>query len=264
MMPRLGPTRNVPRYGSILVHAGGGARSDGLLRDAALLANTFGARLIGVSTPCSGASDFSAAQQEATEVLIEAAGERFRAATSEVYAGAVWRKVLAEPSQALAALGWAADLLVVDMAEAQVERPAARELSAIMARTGRALLVRTRPQRRLSLRRVLIVWDASAACRRAVAAAMPLLGRADAVTVLSTATSDEARRALNDLELGLEFRNLPVEIKCARSLDAAETLEACTLRLEPDILVMSGAGRLGRRSPYALLERHSAYALLSL
>ncbi len=265
LMARLGPTRSAPRYGSVLVHAGGGAQGDALVRDAVVLANALGACLMGVSTPCAGVPASSAVQHEAAELLIEAAGERFRAATSQVHAGSSWRKVLAERSAALSSYGWAADLLVADLAEAPGAGPAARELTAIMARTGRPVLVRTRPDRRLALRRAVIVGDGDAAGRRAVAAALPLLAKAEAVLVLPTASrpSASATRALADLERGLAWRNLPVEI-ARRDADRAQTLQARTLRLAPDVLVMSGRTRLGRRSPYALLERHDAYALLSL
>ncbi len=256
------PTRSMPRYGSVLVHAGGGPHGEGLIRDAAFIANAFGASLIGVSTPCTGAADLSATQQEAADVLIEAAGEQFRAATSQVHAGALWRRALAEPWTALSALAWAADLLILDLAEAT----GGRELTDLMTCTGRAVLVRTRCSRRMALRRALIVWDASAACRRAVAAAMPLLGRVGEIMVLPTSigASRDAAKALDELEQGLALRNLPVQISHGRSMDPAESLEDQTLRLEPDVLVMSARSRFGRRSPYALLERHNTYAMLSL
>ena len=257
--------RSAARYSSILVHAGGRPQDEGLTRDAVYLANAFGARLLGVSTPCVQAAERSSAEEQASNILINAAGDRFRAASSRVHAGAVWRKVASTPTRALRGLAWAADLILVDLcaSEGQVE-PA--ELRAILKSIHQPVLVRTDPSRPLVLKRALILWDQSAACCRSILAALPLLSKVEYIVVLPAkqAYLSSTEQVLGDLEQGLRIRNLPVQVVHERSWGLEETPDDYVRNFDPDVLVMSGRSQWGVGSIVDRLQRFKTYAMLSL
>ena len=258
--------RSAPRYRSVLIHAGGRAGDDSLTRDAVFLANAFGARLVGVSTPCVGTADLSAAEEEAVNIIVEAAGERFRTAASQVHAGVIWRKVAATPTRALLGLAWAADLLIVDLNGRSEGATRVKDLTTILKKSQRAILVRTHSARRLALKRALILWDQSAACCRAISAALPLLAKAEYVAILPVKQSYlvSATQALSDLERGLKIRDLPVQIVHERACDPSETTDDYLNGFDPDVLVMSGRRRWGSDSLADRLSRYQTYAVLSL
>ncbi len=258
--------RSAPRYSSVLVHAGSRPDDDSLTRDAVFLANAFGARLVGVSTPCVGTADLSAAEEEAVNIIIDAAGERFRTAASQVHAGIVWRKVSATPTRALLGLAWAADLLIVDLNGRSEGGTQADELVEILRKSQQAILVRTHPGRRLALKRALILWDQTPACRRAINAALPLLSKAEYIVVVTAKQSYlvSAKQALSDLERGLRIRDLPVQLIHERACDPAETVDDYINRFDPDVLVMSGRNRWGSGSLVDRLHRYQTYAAVSM
>ncbi len=257
--------RSAPRYSSILVHAGA-LGDDGLTRDAVFMANAFGARLVGVSTPSIAATDLNIAEEEAVNILIEAAGDRFRAATAQVRAGVVWRKVAATPAQALLSLAWAADLLMVDLQGRSESGVKIEHALPILKKSQRAVLVRTHADCQLALKRVLILWDQSASCCRAIASALPLLSKADYVVILPVKQTQlpSPTQSLFDLERGLKVRGLPVQIVHARARDPEETTEDYVRGFGPDVLVMSAHRRWGAGSIANELIRCKTYAMLSL
>ena len=258
--------RSAPRYSSILVHAAGRPDDDSLTRDAVHMANAFGARLVGVSTPCVGGADLNAAEEEAVNILIDAAGERFRSAASQVHAGVLWRKIATTPAHALLRMAWAADLLLVDLHGRFEDGVRAEDLATLLKQGQRAVLVRTSSTRRLSLKRALILWDDSAACARAIVAALPLLSKAEYVVVLPVrqGCSGGAAQALGDLERGLKIRDLPVQVVRERAYDPAETTDDYVRTFDPDILVMSGRRAWGVEPIGKRLQRYRTYALVSL
>ena len=258
--------RSAPRYSSVLVHAAGRPDDDSLTRDAVQVANAFGARLVGVSTPCVAGSDLNPAEEEAVNILIDAAGERFRSAASQVHAGVLWRKVAATPAHALLRMAWAADLLLVDLNGGSEDGVRAEDLAALLKTSQRAVLVRTSSTRRLTLKRALILWDESAACSRAVIAALPLLSKAEYVVILpiKQSRSVAVTQALGDLERGLKIRDLPVQVVHERACDPEETADDYVRTFDPDILVMSARGGWGAEPIGKRLRRYKTYAMLSL
>ncbi len=178
------------------------------------MANAFGARLVGVSTPSIAATDLNIAEEEAVNILVEAAGDRFRAATAQVRAGVVWRKVAATPAQALLGLAWAADLLMVDLQGRSESGVRTEHVLPILKKSQRAVLVRTHADCQLALKRALILWDQSASCCRAITSALPLLSKAEYVVIVPVKQSHltPPGQSLFDLERGLKIRDLPVQI----------------------------------------------------
>ena len=260
--------RSAPRYTSVLVHTGGRARDDSLTRDAVFMANAFGARLVGVTTRFV-AANLGEAEEEAAEILVEAAGERFKTAASQVHAGVLWRKIAATPSRALLGLAWAADLLMLDLQRQRDPGGAgavcAGELETILKRSQRAVLVRTNADRPLALKRALILWDQSAACCRSITSALPLLAKVEYIVILPVKQSYliSATQSLSDLERGLKVRNLPVQVVHERACDPDETTDDYVRNFNPDILVMSGRRTWNARPVVDRLQTYKTYAMLS-
>ena len=259
-------SRSAARYNSILVHAGGRPEDESLTRDAVYLANVFGARLLGVSTPCMQSAARSSAEEHASNILIDAAGDRFKTASSQVHAGAAWRKVSATPTRALLGLAWAADLLLVDLPASSAGQVKPAEISAILKKTHRAVLVRTDSGRPLVLKRALILWDQSAACCRSILAALPLLAKAEYIVILPAKQSylSSTEQVLSDLERGLRIRNLPVQVVHKPGRRLKETPDDYVRNFDPDILVMSGRSRWGAEPVVDRLQRFQTHAMLSL
>ena len=247
------------------MRAGLGSESETLIQDAVRLANTFGARLLGVSTPMTSLEGFNALEADTLQRLLEAAGEHFRKCASQVHAGSTWCRSLLEPAAALVSLSWAADLLLTDCRTSNADGLSFARLMRFMSQTQRPVLARTDPARRLAWDRVLILWDQSSPCRNAIQAAMPLLARSkDIVIVQVTPRHLIWADALCDLERGLSYRKLQVRVegreKGLRKAAAEDLLE----ELDPDLLVVSARRRWPDTSPPSCLERSAAHVLMSV
>ena len=254
-----------PRYGAVLVPAGLGSESESLVQDAVHVANAFGARLLGVSTPMTEVTPLSPVEAYTLKLLLEAAGEHFRHATSQVYAGSLWRRILLKPGPALISLSWAADLLLSDYSASTAGGMSLRELRSVMARTRRPILVRTCPGRRLAWERVLILWDQSAACRRSIEAAMPLLVRSQEIVVLQATPQHLIREdALCDLERGLGCRKLQVRVEGRKTRLKGSAIEDLLKGLDPDLLVLSGRRRWLNPPLARYLSMCEAYAMMGV
>ncbi|MFQ5958209.1 MAG: universal stress protein, partial [Alphaproteobacteria bacterium] len=101
------------------------------------------------------------------------------------------------------------------------------------------------PDARASLaHRVVVGWNGSVAAARAVAAAMPFLAAADAVTVLTTREGAEPRAAANDLALHLAWHGVGASAQTFETggLSVGQALLAEAQDLGCDLLVIGGYG----------------------
>ena len=206
--------RHASRPSTVLVHVRASRDGEALVRQAADVANLFGAKLIGVSTPPIHApARMSSVEEDATELVLENAGRCFETWTSSVRAGACWTAADGPPAAALARLAWAADLIMVGDGSVA-------SLKSLIVRGGRPVLLRPEQATSATFERILVRWDGSAACRRAISSALPFLARADRVDIAPV--RDEAapsvRRALRDLEEGLALRGIEVRTTAGRRL----------------------------------------------
>ncbi|WP_296947550.1 universal stress protein [uncultured Massilia sp.] len=204
-------------YKTILVHADLAAAADERLRLAARLARTFAAHLVGAAA--TGVSRFvppqvlahggpalatccAALRADAREAL-----ERFeRVARAEDVASFEARLVDDDIDGGLALQARYADLAIVGQPEhGIVAPPASGDLPAqLLLHAGRPLLVLPRAGRHAGLDgAALVAWDGSTAATRAVTAALPLLRRARAVTVLHVEAHGPAPRIDDDPCLAL-------------------------------------------------------------
>ena len=107
---------------------------------------------------------------------------------------AAWLDITGREEEAIAWRGRLADLVIMGRPADGLDPAALLNLNAALMESGKPLLL-TPPTPPAALgRRVAIAWNGSAEAGRAVAAALPLLRRAEAVTIL-TATESGAQSA---------------------------------------------------------------------
>ena len=261
-----------PRFSSILVHAGLTRECAATIKDAAQIANTFGARLVGVSTSSATVelAYLRAVEQDAAQRLLEAAGERFARLSSTVHAGFLWKAGEGSRADALAAFGWAADLIILSRQSTDDWDSWRGQLQALVRRVAGPVLVRPQARARVGLEHIVIVWDETRACHRAVNAALPFLGRAASVTLLAPPWRRRRQRqeaALEAVRRGLLTREVLVRLVRLDSGCQHDAVFESVQALEPDLVVMAawphGAPWALRNLTDVIVPKLSSYGLLS-
>lgn len=182
----------------ILVHVDGGKQSDARIEAAAALAAAQDAHLTGLfvhPTPHipshvlaqipDGLLDEMAAAQAATAAKI---GQGFTAAAARAGIASEWRVGTGDPTDAVALHARYADLVVVGQTDPDDDAPipVSEMPERLLLEAGRPVLVVPYAGRFPVIgKRVLIAWNASPQSSRAVHDALPLLTRAEKVTVLA-------------------------------------------------------------------------------
>ncbi|SEK36660.1 Nucleotide-binding universal stress protein, UspA family [Roseateles sp. YR242] len=252
---------------SIAVHVGRGAAAQRSINAALLLARWFDARVTGVivsanapdietGTPSSlrwrssmdaGSGD-RATMHQRLRVQCDAAG--VRCGDIAPCAG--------QTSAALVLASHAADLLVVTQ---PVVSPhggplTIDDLEVVLRLAARPLLILPATRRGpLSVQNVLIAWDGSGACARAVADALPLLRRAVEVQVVQLICREAVCTALTDWwpplrdwlrRQGVAAQNRPVTLTTRPGLQLRRLAEL----LDPNLVVMGAYGQETWRAPW--------------
>lgn len=216
------PTQALPRYGSVLLPLGSARATQPLIRAAVTLANQLGARLVGLAcSPVDGLIPTTAAEQDAVQLLFEAAGEGFEALTGEVRAGRRWRRCAEPLFDALHSNGWSADLVLLKHSDV-VTLSSRTRLRRLMRRTSLPVLIwpDAAPPRLVS--RAAVLCDQSPASLHVLRAAAPILSRCSTVFLVG------AGRHVVDVKRGLEEQGTPevvqVHLEPALSHIAAQLL----------------------------------------
>jgi nucleotide-binding universal stress UspA family protein len=153
-----------------------------------------------------------------------------------------WQEVVGLSSGFALDRGRLADLVVLSAAGPDSHPQRQQLLEAILFRAARPLLRVGRPLE-APPRRVAILWNGSAEATRAVAGALPLLGRAEAVHVLSAPADAAAAGAAARLADYLGWHGLVAKAhELNRGGDAAARLLDQARALEADLLVLGGYG----------------------
>jgi nucleotide-binding universal stress UspA family protein len=139
------------------------------------------------------------------------------------------------------------DLSVVAQSESDRLAPEEAIVEGALFASGRPVIVVPYIQKSgLKLDRVIVAWDASRNAARAVADALPLLAKANAIDVVIVASdrpkSDEIAGA--DIGQHLARHGLKVEVKriVATDTDVADTLLSHAADTAADFMVMGGYG----------------------
>jgi nucleotide-binding universal stress UspA family protein len=189
-------------YKTILVHMQLGQPHAPLLHLAARLGDRFGARLVGVAAcePLQALIADSCAngvliQDELDELRREMATAEhdFHAALGGHTAGVAWHGSIGGASIAdhVAHVARGADLILTDPATGGHSDPRRQlQMSALLMRAGRPVLIAPAPASPLLFAHALVAWDDSRECRRAVTDALPLLRDAQRVSLVQVAPGD--------------------------------------------------------------------------
>lgn len=245
-----------PGWRSVLVHVEPTDAAAPRLAAALALARRFDAQLIGMAAqyidprvlgfgPGVGEAwaDLSAQHRED----MAAAAERFRAAVGSW--PSEFRSVEDKPADALARAARAADVIVAGGAayEPPDDTLAANPAELAIA-SGRPVLVAPSTAPPLIASRIVVAWKESREARRAVADALPLLRRADKVTVVEVCRPDEVADAefrTGDVAAALRRHGAPAEAKAvaAPEDEIAVVLAGEAAAVGADLMVAGCYGR---------------------
>jgi nucleotide-binding universal stress UspA family protein len=189
-------------YAAIMVHVELEHPDDGRIQVAADLAQQFGARLIGIAAAEVAHGPYFEIGAEAQSVLdreqaelrdrLHAAERRFRQKLHNRVKHLEWRSAIALPTACVARQSRGADLIVAGT-ERGIRLDPVRQLdpAALVLQAGRPVLIVPENGKAPSLKNVLVAWKDTRECRRAVWDALPLLIRADKVTVIEVCEPHE-------------------------------------------------------------------------
>jgi nucleotide-binding universal stress UspA family protein len=161
---------------------------------------------------------------------------------------ASWSEATGKQAAVMAVRGRLADLVAVAQPDPKLDL-GRNTLEAALLETGRLVLL-CPPAAVTSIgRHVAIGWDGQAEAARAVAAAMPILGAADQVTVLAAETSGRVELGPEDLRAYLARHDARAEVRTFRSraTEVAEGLLAAAKEAGADVLLIGAYGHSRRR-----------------
>jgi len=161
---------------------------------------------------------------------------------------ASWSETTGKQAAVVAVRGRLADLVAVAQPDPKLDL-GRNTLEAALLETGRLVLL-CPPATVTSIgRHVAVGWDGQAEAARAVAAAMPILGGADQITVLAAETGGRVELGPEELRTYLARHDAPAEVRTIRSRanEVAEGLLAVAKEAGADVLLIGAYGHSRRR-----------------
>jgi nucleotide-binding universal stress UspA family protein len=161
---------------------------------------------------------------------------------------AAWSEAVGKQAAVVAVRGRLADLIAVAQPDPKLNL-GRNTLEAALLETGRLVLLCPPAEVDSIGRHVAIGWDGRTEAARAVAAAMPMLGAAEQVTVLSADTGAAVELGPNDLQAYLARHNGRAEVRTFRSraTEVAQGLLASAKEVGADALLIGAWGHSRRR-----------------
>ena len=245
-------------YATILVNLESGRSNKHLLDAANMVAERFGARVIG-STACTPiqilygdvyayGDVFEIDRKEIASEIARTEAE-FRDAMLHSPRGIEWRSavVVRSLSDHLANEARGADLVMIDGAPDGPSNAARRiESGDLIMRVGRPVMVVAPSPASIRLDRVLVAWKDTGEARRAAADALPLLKRANRVSLVEITAEDDldaSGRRLDDVAQWLGRHGVTADVHpTPESGDDAAGLAAVADELDTDIIVAGAYG----------------------
>jgi nucleotide-binding universal stress UspA family protein len=156
---------------------------------------------------------------------------------------AVWHDMIGTPERVFGIIGPVADLAVVSRPKARGTGRARTFLLAALLHSAKPVLVV--PQRRLTTvgRRILIAWNQSTDAALTVAAALPLLQRAERVVVATSGSENRPGPKSGYLAQYLAQWGVAVERLRTKGRAVERELEDTYHRVDADLLVMGAYSR---------------------
>jgi len=190
------------------------------------------------------------AHDEATRDLEDRARERFDEAVrrSGATARAEWRSAAGHPTTVAALHARYCDLMLIGQSDPEAEAFSVPEPDAMVLMSGRPMLIVPYAFRVAEPGgHVVVAWNAGREAARAVADAMPILERADKVTVLSVNPDPYAMGDQPGADIALHLARHGIRAEAAhirsKSVDPADALLSRVSDLGGDMIVMGGYGR---------------------
>lgn len=154
-------------------------------------------------------------------------------------ASAEWLDVAGRDDTAITQAGRLADLIVVARPEETSVVGSPTTFTTALFETGRPVLVAAQPGETVGASRVVVAWDGSAQASRVLGAALPLLARAQDLTVVMSRDSDDDTDELGDVVDYLAWHGIAARPRVVKPTPSvAEALLAAAEGA--DLLVMGG------------------------
>jgi nucleotide-binding universal stress UspA family protein len=251
-------------YKALMVHVDLEDAGNGRVRIAAELAQRLDAALIGLSAwaPNPAITVDSVVPEPAPDLvdlpvmeeLLKARGDTFHALVGQAVRQVEWRSALELPTEFVVRQARSADLLIVGGTAHPVLRDPYRSVDpgAVLLRAGRPILVVPPEVASLAAKRIAVAWKDTREARRTIVDALPLLRKAEAVTIVEFCGSGEqasAQQRLKDVVQFLTRHGVNTAAEQVRPIDTTVTHSLLQLaRTESiDLVVAGGYGhtRLG-------------------
>jgi len=155
-----------------------------------------------------------------------------------------WREVVGRAEDVVPQEGRLSDLLVFAHTAVERDTQAYVTLETALLGAGRPLLLVPAQAPASIGKRVVVAWNGSTECARAVAGAMPFLRRADAVHVLTAETSSTPSATGRRMAEYLAWHDVNCQLTIVKpgSEPVGQTLTGKAAELEADLMVMGGYG----------------------
>ncbi|MBT8143386.1 MAG: universal stress protein [Gammaproteobacteria bacterium] len=151
---------------------------------------------------------------------------------------AIWEEFVGSPGRALAIVGPISDMLILTRPTNRHSHKSRDFLLAAVLHSGRPVLVLPPKKRSVPGKRIAICWDQSIETALAVHGAMPMLQKAEAVTIVSRGDEDGVGPKSKHLARYLTHWGIKAEIDHSeRSASAKEIEKACD-KIDADLLIM--------------------------
>jgi nucleotide-binding universal stress UspA family protein len=250
-----------------MVHLELGSSNEKILQFTGELAELFRADVIGIAA-CQSmqvdinnryvSSNFIEQVRSQVQESIGAAEAEFRAALGTCVANLDWRSTstLGSLSQYVAAEARAADILITGVPSGDLLSPSRYvDLNDLVMKVGRPVFIVPSAERKLDLSQVLVAWKDTREARRAVSDALPLLLRADKVTIVEIVDETQltaSRMRLEDVCIWLSRHGVVADSRVVLlSKDETEKLAEVADELRAGVIV-GGAFGHSRAREWAL------------
>jgi nucleotide-binding universal stress UspA family protein len=271
-------------YKTILVHVEANAASDGRIRLACDLARTFGGAVIGVGAEAIEQPVYAAPSSVTGEVLTERmdrvaahlrdAEARFKRLARDLPQGAIWVSGMDYPHRVIALHARGADLIVMNRPEKGASEHTAASPADVVMAAGLPVLLAPASDMPFSGRYVVVGWQNSRECRRALGDALGFISRAERVFLLRVpggGAGAEDPSGIEEVAGRLKRHGVIVETETkAKSMDSiAEDLQEAANRHGADLIVAGAYGHSRVREwalggvTQALIGHASKYVLFS-
>ncbi|MDJ0929084.1 MAG: universal stress protein [Gammaproteobacteria bacterium] len=156
---------------------------------------------------------------------------------------AIWYERVGSPDRVMPIVGPMSDMLVISRPAAKGGRLATIFMMEALLNSCRPVLLLPQRQIREPGRNIVIAWNQSAEASRAIAAGMPMLEAADAVTIAVAGPENEPGPKSSHLRRYLKHRGIQADVVSTRGRDAARELEQVYRQTGADLLLMGAYSR---------------------